>query len=167
MEIPSVLVFGYGNPSRGDDALGPLLLEQLQREQHEDIEWLTDFQLQVEHALDLKDRRLVLFVDSHLSCQPPLEFRQLHPACDNSYTTHAMSPAAVLQVYREIRQQEPPPSFLLSIRGTRFELGEGLTPEAAANLHAATQFAKSLFAMPKFAAWLELIPEQMGAARRQ
>ena len=56
----SVLVFGYGNESRGDDALGVLILNYI--ETHcslESIDLLTDFQLQIEHALDLEHRELV------------------------------------------------------------------------------------------------------------
>ncbi|NBS18146.1 MAG: Ni/Fe hydrogenase, partial [Gammaproteobacteria bacterium] len=66
---PSLLILGVGNPSRGDDALGPLLIEQLEtllsqeeRAAAGGIELLTDFQLQIEHALDLLNRSLVLFV---------------------------------------------------------------------------------------------------------
>jgi len=81
---------------------------------------------------------------------------KLKPACDNSYTTHAMSPAAVLQVFREIRQQEPPPSFTLSIRGWRFQLGDDLSPEANANLEAALSFADRLCANPDPGYWLAL-----------
>ena len=57
-----VLVFGYGNLSRGDDALGPLLLEAIERSPKavlESVEILSDFQLQIEHALDLENRDLV------------------------------------------------------------------------------------------------------------
>jgi len=156
MEKPGVLIFGYGNPSRGDDAIGPMLLEHLEARQWEGIELLTDFQLQVEHALDLEGRRLVLFVDAHLSCPPPFAFGPLTPACDASYTTHAMSPAAVLQVYREIRRREPPPGFLLSIRGERFELGQDLSTAGAANLDAALTFAEGLCVRPQLAHWLSL-----------
>ena len=58
-----VLLLGYGNPSRGDDALGPMLLEMLEADRRagrapDNFETLTDFQLQVEHALDLQRRRL-------------------------------------------------------------------------------------------------------------
>ena len=98
----TLLIFGYGNPSRGDDALGPLLLERLQAEPSPGVEYLTDFQLQVEHALDLEGPDLVLFIDAHLSCKAPFEFAQLQAESDRSYTTHAMSPAAVLQVYQDI-----------------------------------------------------------------
>jgi len=171
MKNPQVLLFGYGNPSRGDDALGPLLLERLQVRQYVGIEFLTDFQLQVEHALDLEERALVLFVDADLSCPPPFAFRLLKPACDNSYTTHAMSPSAVLQVFCEIRHQEPPPSYTLSIRGERFELGEHLSPEADANLEAALSFAEKLCANPDPGYWLSLAasevvcPPQAGEGR--
>ena len=152
----STLIFGYGNPSRGDDALGPLLLERLQADGLTDIEFLTDFQLQVEHALDLEGRDLVLFIDAHVSCAPPFAFTALLPEGDRSYTTHAMSPAAVLQVYQQINRRPPPPSFLLSLRGERFELGEDLSPAAQANLEAALQFARALCARPVLSHWQNL-----------
>lgn len=154
---PNLLIFACGNPSRGDDALGPLLLERLEAEHFADARCLTDFQLQVEHALDLADCDLALFVDAHVCCRPPFEFSQVRPASDRSYTTHAMSPAAVLQVHLEIHQRPPPPSFLLSIRGEGFELGEPLSPSARTNLEAAFAFAKTLCEHPDPAHWLGLI----------
>ena len=51
------LVIGIGNPSRGDDAIGPLAVERLEALALPGVELLTDFQLQVEHALDLIGRR--------------------------------------------------------------------------------------------------------------
>jgi len=151
--LPKLLIFGYGNPSRGDDALGPLLLERLEAEGFPGVECLTDFQLQVEHALDLEGRELALFIDAHLSCAPPYTFTALRPETDRSYTTHAMSPAAVLQVFSEIHHRPPPPAFLLSIRGGRFELGEGLSAAAQANLDAAHAFAQTLCARPEPGYW--------------
>ena len=158
--VPAVLVFGYGNPSRGDDALGPLLIEQLEaRLQPEihlagEIECLTDFQLQVEHALDLVGRQLVLFVDAHIDCTAPWQLSLLAPANDASYSTHAISPAAVLQVYQRIHVAEPPPSFLLGIRGERFELGEPLSQAAEAHLASALDLVTALCQTPSKDAWL-------------
>jgi len=154
--IPQLLIFGYGNPSRGDDALGPLLLEQLEAQRFHGVEYLTDFQLQVEHALDLEGRELALFIDAHLSCPSPFQLTRLHPEADRSYTTHAMSPAAVLQVYSEIHHRPPPPAFLLSIRGERFELGESLSAAASANLEAAYPFAAELCSRPELEYWLSV-----------
>ena len=151
-----VLVFGYGNLSRGDDALGPLLLEYI--ESHcdmEDIEIQSDFQLQIEHALDLENRALVLFVDASVSCVNEFDFTLLEPARDKSYTTHAMSPAAVLDVYQSIKKQTPPPCFLLSIKAEKFELGEGLSARAEHNLHQACLFAGHLLKKPDSKVWLQ------------
>jgi hydrogenase maturation protease len=136
--VAPVLVFGWGNPSRGDDALGPMLLEQLDAllaaTPPRGVELLTDFQLQVEHALDLAGRQRVLFVDASLNCAAPCEVTALTAARDMSFSTHAMSPQAVMQVFRDLHGIEPPPCTLLAIRGERFELGEPPSEAARANL---------------------------------
>jgi hydrogenase maturation protease len=158
--LADILIFGYGNPSRGDDALGPLLLERLEielggelRKAAGGIEFLTDFQLQVEHALDLVGRKLVLFADAHVACPPPFVLGELQATDDPSYSTHAISPASVLRVYRDIRGEAPPASFLLGMRGERFELGEDLGAEARANLEAAVALVKELCAHPETGFW--------------
>ena len=126
---PPLLIFGYGNPSRGDDALGPLLLERLEALNLPHVELLTDFQLQVEHALDLQDRDKVLFIDASVSCTAPYAFSRLQPQKDTSYSSHVMSPAAVLHAYQDM-YGIPPSAYLLEVRGERFELGESLSSEA-------------------------------------
>ncbi|MGY6217178.1 hydrogenase maturation protease [Methylolobus aquaticus] len=156
-----VLVFGYGNPSRGDDALAPLLLQALRSDDRlagasDQVEFLTDFQLQVEHALDLAERSVVLFADAHVSCPAPFTFTRLSEARDDSYTTHAMSPAAVLHVYRQVCGRAPPPCYLLSIRGQQFELGEPLGDEARDHLEAAVAFARDLLSDTTPARWQTL-----------
>ena len=156
--IKPILVFGYGNLSRGDDALGPLLLNYV--ENHCDlsaIEILSDFQLQIEHALDLEKRALVLFVDASVDCTEPFDFSRIKPGKDKSYTTHAMSPAAVLDVYQSIKKQTPPPCFLLSIKAEKLELGEGLSPQAKINLKEACEFTKELLKIGDFKSWQKLI----------
>jgi len=145
LDPPRILVLGYGNPSRGDDALGPALLDRLERIQTqrpgwEALETLTDFQLQIEHSLDLDHREQVLFVDASLSGAAPFEFVRLQARRDDSYTSHAMSPSALLSVYREIRKTAPPPAHLLAIRGERFALGEAMSPAASDHLEAAERF---------------------------
>ena len=140
------LIFGWGNPSRGDDALGPLFVEHftslaVRHPEWGEVECLTDFQLQVEHALDLQGRSRVLFVDASLDAPAPCSLTRIEAARDASFTTHAMSPQSVMQVYTDIEDHAPPPCWLLSIRGERFELGEALGIAAQANLVAALTLA--------------------------
>lgn len=150
--IAPLLIFAYGNPSRGDDALGPLLLERLEALNFPGVELLTDFQLQVEHAIDLQGREQVLFVDASVSCPPPFEFFRLSAVKDRSFTSHAMSPAALLQAYQELYGKAAP-AWLLAVRGERFELGEPLSPAAAGNLEAALVLVQELVLNRSEEAW--------------
>ena len=141
--ISPTLIFGWGNPSRGDDALAPSLLDRVEALLPDHPEWgavdlLTDFQLQVEHALDLDGRRRVLFVDASAGAlDAAYGVTVLRPARDSSFTTHALSPQGVLHVYEEVRAKPPPPCHLLAIAGEAFELGSPLSTVAAANLEEA------------------------------
>lgn len=142
-----LLVFGWGNLSRGDDALGPLCVQRLRALAEAagladgTVEYLDDYQLQVEHALDLVDRQRVLFIDASLSCRAPFEATALQPAADASFTTHAMSPQALLQVFCTLQGRPPPACTLLAIRAQRFELGEPPGAAALGHLDAALQWA--------------------------
>ena len=142
---PPLLVFGWGNLSRGDDALGPLCVEQLRAacETNSAVEFLDDYQLQVEHALDLVGRKRILFIDACLNCNAPFEATPLLPVQDASFTTHAMSPQALMQVFVDLQGTAPPPCTLLAIRGEGFELGEPPSTLALENLKAATQWAQT------------------------
>ena len=111
-----LLVFGWGNPSRGDDALGPLFVDAVEAMKLPGVECLTDFQLQVEHALDLKGRQRVLFVDASANAAAPFTIERIEPARDSSFTTHAVSPQAILQVFREVEAEPPPPCCQPPIR---------------------------------------------------
>ncbi len=132
------LIFGWGNPSRGDDALGPLLIERLEALRLPHVDCLTDFQLQVEHSLDLLGRERVLFVDASRDLAAPFQLTPLQPGHDPSLSSHAMSPAALLQVCLDVHGTAPA-AWLLAIRGESFALGEPLSCPAQASLdHALT-----------------------------
>jgi len=145
MTAPFV-VLACGNPSRGDDALGPLLLARLAdwlatTGDEGSFELIEDFQFQIEHALDLQGRRAALFIDAGAATPAPFT---LSPAAAEEATghraghsTHAITPAAVLDVYRRVVGGELPPAFVLCVSGERFGLGEGLSDAAQRNLSSA------------------------------
>ena len=148
-EHAPVLIFTYGNPSRGDDALGPAMFDLLEQHKEKsselkDVDLLTDFQLQIEHAVDLEQRQGILFIDASVSSASPFIFQKLQAEQDDSYTTHAMSPASVLSVYRKINQHEPPPAYMLSIRGYEFDLGHDMSLQAQENLQKAFEFIRKI-----------------------
>jgi hydrogenase maturation protease len=136
------LIIGYGNPSRGDDALGPAAADAIEQLVSQHPEWgsvevLTDFQLQIEFVTDLAKRQRIVFIDAAANGAEPWSFGPLTPRQDASISTHALSPASLLTVYREFHGEAAPPAFLLAIRGYDFDLGVPLSPLARENLHAA------------------------------
>jgi hydrogenase maturation protease len=139
------VILGWGNPSRGDDGLGPAMMRRVEAwlEQHSqagNIDLVEDFQLQIEHALDLVGRDMALFIDASASCAAPFTFTRLSPDRDSSFTTHELSPESVLHVYKQVHNNPPPPCFLLSLRGESFALGQPIAEPAAAYLEAAWAF---------------------------
>jgi hydrogenase maturation protease len=132
-----VLVLAVGNPSRGDDAIGPELAVRLEAAAVPGVEVVDEFQLQVENALDLEGRELVVFIDAGMDTPAPFDLRDVGPDAEFAHTTHAISPEAVLATYVRVRGEAPPRSVILCVRGESFELGEPLSPAAVANVEAA------------------------------
>ena len=153
-----ILIFAVGNESRGDDALAPLLLRRLdawlQSEgRGDDFELIEDFQLQVEHAMDLAGRKMVLFIDAGMDTPAPYAFYRAQVSGSCTLYSHALTPEAVLTVYPQIYQEAPPPAFVLCIRGEQFELGFPLSLAAENRLEIAVDFMRSLLRETEVAAW--------------
>ena len=143
--VAPLLVLGWGNLSRGDDALGPLcvatLRDALPAHLLDQVEFLDDYQLQIEFALDLVGRERILFIDANLNGAAPFEVHTALPRHDSTISSHALSPEALLQVFADLQGYAPPPATVLAIRGEAFELGEPMTAHAQTNLSAAVAWA--------------------------
>jgi len=155
--MAKLLLFGYGNPGRGDDALGPELIERIARLHLADVECQNDMQLQVEHVTDLAACKQVLFIDADMKCAEPFEFSGIGAEKNDSYTSHAMNPSALLHAYSRVYGKDAPPAFLLRIRGYDFGLGDALSDQASANLEAATRLAVELCASANLPIWREYL----------
>jgi len=138
------LVLAVGNPSRGDDALGPALLDRLRSTRADatgDVELLTDFQLQVEHALDLRQRRAVLFVDAaRPGTVAGATLAAIQADAQVPPVSHALRAQAVLRVAVTL-DGAAPPAWQLAIEGERFDLGTALSAAARRHLDRAEQLA--------------------------
>ena len=157
-----LVVFGWGNDARGDDGLGPLLLTRVTHAGWPEVTTIEDFQLQIEHALDLDGAEAALFLDAGRGTPAPYEFTEIGPQRGESHTTHALAPEAVLDVYARTLRRTPPPSFVLCIRGERFELGMGLSAEASDRLEAAWVFLQGLMEKRGVEVWRRVAAQAGG-----
>jgi len=131
-----------GNPSRGDDALGALVAERvagwIEREAAaEEVALVVDYQLQVEHALELAGCEVALFIDASVAGESAFEVTKVEAGDDMSWTSHALTPRALLRVYQAVVGAAAPEAWQVAIRGYGFELGEGLSRGATDNLERA------------------------------
>jgi hydrogenase maturation protease len=143
-----LLVVAIGNASRGDDALGPQIAARLRDEgwfdgDGQEAELLEAYQLQVEDALSLLQRRAVLFIDAaRAGVVRGMMLRPIEPAAGPTAFTHALAPQALLALVPRVSAEPPPPAWLLVVEGEAFELGAPLSDAAAARLAEALPLAR-------------------------
>ncbi|MDR2001204.1 MAG: homospermidine synthase [Zoogloeaceae bacterium] len=159
--MAEVLLTAWGNTSRSDDALGPSLLQRLEAWASslgiaERFEWVEDFQLQIDHALNLEGKTLALYIDAGQDTAAPFSFFPLVPLKQPWHTTHAMPPESVLAVFEQFSQKPACPSFMLCLKGEDFEIREGLSAAAQNHLELGLAFAQTLLKNPTPESWLAL-----------
>ncbi|HRP98200.1 MAG TPA: hydrogenase maturation protease [Rhodocyclaceae bacterium] len=159
-----VVVIAVGNPSRGDDALGPLLLERIAARFGEVVA-VADFQLQIEHALLLEEADLALFIDAATGLEASCAFDEIGPERAATPLTHALAPQAVLGVFERIAQRAPPPAFVLGLRAAHFGLGEAPSAAAREALAEGWRLAGELLADARPARWRAVVAARGGAGQ--
>ena len=161
MKVKPILIFGYGNPSRGDDAVGPFIIEALNQTQFQPyqsrFDALTDFQLQIEHVTDLVDREAVIFVDAQTGLNQPIQFIKIEPLPDHSYTSHAMTPQTLLSVYQDVYHLSAPDTYLLTVTAQQFELGAELSPECRSGITNALDHLVTIFSTQNPENWEQFL----------
>ena len=145
---PSLVVFAWGNISRGDDGIGPRMASYLLGLSNPRIDVIEDHQLNIEHVTDIREGTPVLFIDASVALQKGYRVERLTPTADGNFSTHAISPAALLNVYRQTMGQPVPDAFLLHIAGRHFGLGDDLSPESENSVAAAWAFLKDVLDGP-------------------
>lgn len=152
-------VFACGNSTRGDDALGLELLARVEAARFPGVLTFEDFQLQIEHVLDMERAPLALFLDAGTDALAPISFFEVNARMASaSPSTHALEPADLLAVYIRALGRAPPPAFVLCVRGENFAIGEGMTAVAQRRLDAAWPFLRDLCSHPDVHRWRGLVP---------
>ena len=139
---PAIWVLGYGNAGRGDDGLGPALVQALRTRGLPDLELSESYQLMVEHAARLAAVEAAVLVDAALTGPAPFSFRAVTAGggVPAHFSTHVVTPedlvALAFTLYGRCAR-----TFLLGIRGEQFDdYREGLSPAGARHLRAAVDF---------------------------
>ena len=138
-----VLLFGYGNPGRLDDGLGPALAQHFEAAQVPELSVDADYQLQVEVAVAAAQHDLVVFVDAAASGAEPFEVHAVRPADGLTFSTHSVSPADVMGLGHRLFGARCP-AFVVGIRGYDFDgFGERLSERAVRNLRQTIEFLET------------------------
>jgi len=133
------LIYGIGNSGRRDDGLGPKLVSLIETEGIENVDFDSNYQLNIEDALTCSHYDNVIFVDASETAASPFEFMELEPVREIAFTTHEMAPTSVLALTEELYARRPR-AWLLAVRGYEWDIGESLSPQAEINLSAALAF---------------------------
>jgi hydrogenase maturation protease len=146
----SVLVYGYGNPGRRDDGLGPAAVEALEPLDLEGVTLDANYQLCVEDAALVAEHAVVVFVDADATGPEPFWFGAIKPDPGASFSTHSVRPEAILALARGALGGATA-GYVLGVRGYEFdEFGEELTAGARRNLEAALAFLRTALAERRF-----------------
>lgn len=137
---PVLTVLAWGNESRGDDGAGPIIARRIKALDRRGIEVIEDLQLHIEHVMDLESDVPVLFVDASVAIDAGFSIERIGPVEDNSYSTHTVSPHALLHLFEKTHKRTAPDAWLLQICGTSFELGDEISEATTRYLEDAWRF---------------------------
>ncbi len=133
----SILVIGYGNTLRRDDALGCLIADAVERWQRPGVRSMSLAQLTPELAADLAAAETVVFVDARKcspSAEPTVQVEPLSPRRDDwASLVHALTPSVLLGLC-EAAYGQCPRAWQVSVPGSDFSFGEGLSDLAGRSL---------------------------------
>jgi len=146
--LKKILIYGYGNPGRQDDGLGILLTEKLEewatKNGHDFLDFDSNYQLNIEDALEISEYDLVIFADASIEDLSDYAITRVEPCQKTEFTMHAMTPAFVLHLCQSLYNKYPK-TFLMHLKGYEFDFLGKLTDQAKENLNGAFKFFVELF----------------------
>jgi len=141
----TLLVIGYGNTLRSDDAAGPRVAEQIGALGIPGIRALACPQLSPELAAEMADAVSVVFVDATTDAAREVVLEPLAPAESGQMTAHAADPRALLAMAQEVYGTAPA-GWLLKVPAENFNHGEGLSAVTQRGVAAAVGEIRTLAA---------------------
>ena len=138
----TLLVIGYGNTLRSDDAAGVLVAERITALDLPGVRVLARPVLTPELAVDLAHSVTAVFVDATADKTRDLVRVWLAPDDNIPVSTHATDPRALLALARELYGHAPG-AWLLKVPATNFDHGEGLSEPTQRGIDAAVGYIRA------------------------
>ena len=127
MDMKSILLIGYGNPTRMDDGVGWYVADKIEEKLSDLVEVIKADQLAVEMVEDIKDRDLVIFVDAHVSDEDDwIRSEEIKPDSRPGLIAHIIKPSNLLAICESLYHKHPK-AYLYSVKGVDFDFGESLS----------------------------------------
>ncbi len=126
----SILVIGFGNTLRGDDAVGRHVALAVSDWQVPGLKVMAVHQLTADLAEPLARADLAIFIDAQLARGgDPVEIHPLEPSTCTGFAGHISDPQALLALASAVYGRHAR-AWLVSIPGDDFSLREGLSDTA-------------------------------------
>ena len=140
-DLTDVLVVGYGNALRGDDALGWHAVARLAADARLDgarVIW--QHQLTPELALDMAGSSLVVLVDAESGLEPgAISVRRLERSEDGGAAmSHHVAPASLLVLAGELYGSAPE-TWIVGVGVAGLEVGDGMSPAVSGAIPAVVE----------------------------
>ncbi len=147
-----ILVIGYGNELRGDDAAGRFLAQRIATWRLPGVRVLSVRQLTPELAAEVPGGALVLFADAIEAgdSETAPRIRPVTPSGESSRSHHC-GPAEILSLAERL-YGEVALGAVVSIPGEQFGWGRRLSPTAQTNLEEALILSRNLIDARQLAA---------------
>jgi hydrogenase maturation protease len=128
--MSKVLVIGYGNTLRGDDAAGVKAAELI-AQRHPEFEYIYLHQLVPELAEQIGEYDIVFFIDAQKDITQP-NARLITPSVEaDQPRTHFISPESLLSLSQQLYQRIPTKAYVVGIPASQFEFSEELSAQTA------------------------------------
>ena len=107
---------------------------------------IEDHQLNIEHVTDIERGGAALFIDASVDIESGCRLERIGPSKSGNFSTHAISPQALLNIFEQTMQEPAPDAWLLHVAAREFELGAEPGEIAERAIDAAGEFLDSIFA---------------------
>jgi hydrogenase maturation protease len=139
-DCPRCVVFGVGNPDRGDDGAGPAVAHQLRDLPHQDIEIVEHLGEAATLLAQMVGATSVFLIDACASGAPPGTIHRFDVSAAPvpaevalGLSTHGFGPATAVELARSLGQL-PHRCIIYTIEGASFATGAPLSPQVAAGV---------------------------------